>query len=499
MSKIHVLFFFLTIACLNACKLPFDDTDLNVKLTPEYAVPLVETEKNMRDLFRGFDGDAYLQVQADGTFKMFYKSQVLETQPFNLFAGLPDVTTIPVLGAYMSKPFPSPSNTRIDAIDFKNGYFFWRFDAQTTPLTVTVSVPQFTKNGQTFSKTFTLGNTAYRDSISLKDWHCEPTLGNIVIMYEAKKASGEFVSLDNQGAYDITRFEARTMIGYFGQFLVALPRDTITLDFFKNWRANGKIAYSEPKMTYSFENGYGFPVQARTSTAESINQSGQKVALQSPLTSGINLPFPSLNEIGGSKSFSQVVDSKNSNISTVFESNPTAIAESFIGITNLNNTAKAAGFFTEAGRLKVSYTLEVPIVGTARDFVALDTLALDLSKFSEATAAEFKLTTDNGMPIDMNVQAYFISSTGSIIDSLVDKQPLILRGAPATATGTTIGSTLNYHFVKLDAAKFTNIRATKRVIVKYTVSSTNNGANPVRINANQYMSFKLGVRVGVNL
>jgi hypothetical protein len=500
MNKIYVKLSLFTIILLaNACKIPFDEVDLNVKLTPEYAVPLVESNMDFRDLFDGFNGSAYLEVQADGTFKMVYKSKVLETLPFNLLTSLPTVSTFPVTHANMAAPFPMPSNTRIEALDFKNGFFKWRFDAQPVPLNVQITFHQLTKNGETFSRKFKLTNAVYKDSLDLTDWHCEPTQGYVGISYKATTDMGESVSLDNQGAYELTRFQAKMMKGYFGQFLVALPKDTVALEFFRNWRPNGKIVFSEPKITYNFENSFGFPIEARTSSAESINLAGQKMALQSPLTNGVNLPYPSINEMGTAKTFLLNIDNKNSNITDLFGSNPKSFSQSLIGISNLTNPSKVSGFITESSRLKASYIMEVPMIGAAQSFVVFDTIPLLFSNFSEATAAEFKLTTDNTLPLDMNLQAYFYNGSGILIDSLVDKQPVILRGAPTTTTGTTIGSNLAYNFIKMDAAKFTNVRSTQRIIVKYTVSSTNVGVNPVRINATQKFNLKLGVRVGVNL
>ncbi|MBL7816948.1 MAG: hypothetical protein JNL70_18135 [Saprospiraceae bacterium] len=499
-KKNYVLIFtFFSIWFAQSCKLPFDEVDMNVKLTPEYAVPLVETEMTIQDLFENFDGYSYLQVQSDGTLRMFYNGKTVENQPFNLFSALPEVQTIQIVQSDMAIPFPSPSNSRIDAIDFKNGFLKWQFEAQATPLTVRITVPQLTKNGQVFDKTFTLSNTTYRDSISLLDWHCEPTLGNIVFSCQAKKSTGESVSLNNQGRYELTRFEAKYMKGYFGQFLVALPRDTVSLDFFKNWKPNGKINFTDPKIYVTFDNGLGFPIQARTAVAESVNLKGQKLALDNPLGNGLNLAYPSINEVGGNRRTTLTIDKKNSNIVDVLNSNPTHFIQSIIGITNLDNPNKTAGFLSENSRFKVTFGVEVPLFGTAEDFVVYDTLAVDMSKFTQIAAAEFKLTTDNEMPIDMKLQGYFVNSSGAIVDSLVTTEPIVLRGAPTTALGTTIGSNPAYNFIKVDANRFNNIRSAKKIIVKYTVSSTNRGLQPVLINTAQYISMKLGVRAGINL
>lgn len=500
MNKILTILFFVTLCCLtNACKLPYDDVDLNVKLTPEYAVPLVETDINMSDLFDGFNGQTYLKVGSDGRLRMSYSSRVLETPSYNLFEGMPAILQFPVDQQNVVIPFPSPAGTRIDAIDFKKGFLKWYFDEQPTPVTVTITIPQVTKNGIAFTKNFMISNTPYRDSLDLNGWSCVPTLGNIVISYQATKSNGEFVSLNNKGTYEITRFESKKLIGYFGLFVLSFPQDSFVFDFFKTWRPNGKIRFTEPSITFNFENSVGISSRILTSLAETENKVGERLALQSPLTTGFNIENPSLSQNGESKKTTLVLNSKNSNIVDVISSYPIVFRHLIVAVTNIGNTSKTAGFINDDSRIKVSLNLDIPLVGTAESFTVYDTLALDLSKFSEVTNAEFKITTDNGFPIDMTLQGYFVNSSGAIIDSLVQKEPFILRGAPTTPAGTTIGTSLAYNFIKMDAAKFSSIRSAKKVIVKYTVSSTNNGANPVVIYSNQKFGLKLGVRVGVNL
>jgi hypothetical protein len=489
-----------TSVCLvSSCKIPFDEVDLNVKLTPEYAVPLVETDMNVQDLLGGFNGNAFLQLQSDGSFKMSYLSQTIETQPFNLFSGLPEVQTIPITQQDVVIPFPAPANTNIDVIEFKKGYFKWRFDPQPTTVTVKITIPQFTKNGQPFMTSFALSNAAVSDSINLAGWICEPTMGNIVINYKATKLTGESVSLNNQGDYAITRFESKSMKGYFGEFILPIPKDSFVFDFFKTWRPNGKIQFTEPVVTVNFDNSLGFPTRLLTTKVEGTNQAGEKIALQSPFSSGVDIDYPNLSQIGTSKKTTTTINNKNSNIVSVMGSYPTTLSYSFIALTNTGNTSKASGFLNDDSKLKMSVNIDIPLIGTAENFTVLDTMVLDLSKFSQVTNAEFKITTDNGLPLDMALQGYFINSSGVVIDSLVQKEPLILRGAPTTTLGTTIGTSPAYNFVKMDAAKFTSIRSAKKIIVKYTVSSTNNGANPVQINRSQNFNLKLGVRVGVDL
>ena len=164
---------------------------------------------------------------------------------------------------------------------------------------------------------------------------------------------------------------------------------------------------------------------------------------------------------------------------------------------DVNN--KMTGFISDASTLKVKMDMELPIFGTAKNFVAYDTLDINFAQFVEVGAAEFKLTTVNGLPLDVDLQGYFLSSSGSLIDSLSASAVPILRGAPTSPNGTAIGSTPNYKFVKMDTALFDRIRPARKMIVKYTISTSNNGSLPVRIGAGQRFEMKVGVRAGIKL
>ncbi len=482
---------------ISSCTKPFDSVDLNVNLTPEYAVPLVETNMNVQNLFEGFNGNAFLQIQPNGNFVMSSQSQTIETPLIDILGQIPTVMSIPILAKNMVRAFPKPDSMRIDVIDFKGGFFKWRFDAQSTPLKVTLTIPQITKNGASLKKEFTLSNEAIRDSISLKDWTCTPTQGVIVITYDATTALGESIALENKGSYELTNLAYKTIKGYLGVLLMPFPKDSITFDFFKNWRPNGKISFSEPRITYDITNPFGFPIRLRSSAIEGINQAGQKTSLTSTLMAGEDIAFPLLNEMGQSKKTTKVIDDKNSNIVQLLDNRPTALYYSCLAVANLTSNSNTIGFITDDSRLKMSLKMDIPLIGSAEKFAVLDTMVLDLSKFSEVSKAEFKLTTNNELPLDMALQGYFVDGSGIIIDSLVQNQPLILRGAATTTIGTTIGSSLAYNFIKIDEKKFAAIRTAKKIIVKYTVSSTNNGANPVKINASQNFNLKLGVRATI--
>jgi hypothetical protein len=161
---------------------------------------------------------------------------------------------------------------------------------------------------------------------------------------------------------------------------------------------------------------------------------------------------------------------------------------------NPDSANRVVGFLTDSSKFKFQVELEVPMHGSVRNFELNDTLAIDLSKNDKVSQAEFKILTDNKMPIDLALQGYFIDQNGKILDSLYTATAPILRGAPVGSDGLPTGVTTTTNVVNLPAAKFDRLKTAKRIVVKYNISTTSNGAVSVRLKANQAVRVRIGVR-----
>ena len=142
--------------------------------------------------------------------------------------------------------------------------------------------------------------------------------------------------------------------------------------------------------------------------------------------------------------------------------------------------------------------IEVPLYATVKGFEERDTLAITFPSTKDIDHADFKIIADNGTGLNANLQAYFLDVNNRVIDSLYSSaNETILKAAAVDANGKVITPLRNISIVKMDLAKMTRLQASKKVIIKYTFSTVNNGSTPVRLLSSQEIKVKIGVVAGI--
>jgi hypothetical protein len=145
--------------------------------------------------------------------------------------------------------------------------------------------------------------------------------------------------------------------------------------------------------------------------------------------------------------------------------------------------------------------VELLLEGQLLNFPAEQNLNLDFGSFADSTgfeSAEFKLVTENGMPMTTSMQIYFRDINDVNIDSLFADGPQdAIRSAPVDAvTGLTTGITRTETFIPFTAARFENLRIkAKKGFFKAAFSTAQDGAVPVKILNNQGAVVKMGVKL----
>lgn len=472
---------------------PIDEikTDLN----QEWAVPLIDTRKSFGDIINDFDPKAFIQIGTDSTVILRYKGNFVAQSSLDIFANFRNVA-FPILDSTMAVPFTLPSGVHIDYVDVKKGTLRWGFAPVAEALNVTISIPQLTKNGVPFRRNFN-HNGITLDTLEMAGWRLAAQNDSIFIYTTARKISnGQPVNLKSGGAYQIQNFEFAFAKGYFGQSIFDGPQDSITIDFFDKWK-NGSVYFDKPRMIVTLDNSFGVPVRAIMKQGEVVSLDGRRLKLQSPLTNGVDINYPSISEVGKSKRTVVVFDNTNSNIAEIMSSNPVSIQYDIDGLTNPDSNRNIIGFMTDSSKFELQVEVEVPMIGKARSFEVNDTFDINLAQATDVTKAEFKIITDNGMPIDLSLQGYFTNANGAIIDSLYAAKSPILRGANVNSSGLPIGITTTENFITIDAEKLKKIRAATKLVIRYAFSTTNSGTVPVRLTSSQDVRVRIGVKFGL--
>ena len=205
---------------------------------------------------------------------------------------------------------------------------------------------------------------------------------------------------------------------------------------------------------------------------------GEVLPLESEfLENGIDFPYPGLDEIGVVKTEPFELTKENSNIDVVLGSGPIAIDYDVNAFTNPDSLTDIRGFITDSSYYKVRVDVELPLYARAANFLAQDSIDLDLSDFDGADYAEFKLVSENGLPLDVDVQAYFLDVNGAVIDSLLDDRQRLVEGAPVDEDGNALEANTTTTFVGISEERFAKIKAANKILLNAVFSTVNDGVN----------------------
>jgi hypothetical protein len=241
-------------------------------------------------------------------------------------------------------------------------------------------------------------------------------------------------------------------------------------------------------------NSFGVPVRAISRVTEVVTIKGDRISLRSPLNDGIDINYPTLSEVGQTKKTVIVFDKSNSNFADIISSNPARVEYDIDGQTNPDPKIKTVGFLTDSSRFNFQVYVDIPLTVKAKNFSFSDTVEVNLSGYQSVQEAELKILTDNKMPVDINMQGYFVGDNYGVVDSFFTKNNLVLRGAPVDVSGLPRGAQSAENFITLDEAKFNRVRLAKKIILKYSISTTNSGSDVVRLAASQDVQVRMGMK-----
>jgi hypothetical protein len=495
---------------LSSCN-QFDDFEQidEVRFSAEYAIPLVDMRVSIHEILNQVKEDATIFVDPDGQIRFQYQGEVITQSSLDLFAAinqsLPPV--IPVTSPRMALPFASPDGIEVDRIDLKGGSLTYYFESRLPkPAEVRITMPQVRRNGQPIS--FRHNLPAYSGSgdppratnfflpADLAGYTIVPEGDSVYIVYEALMNDGAQGQLSNF----LVRIENLSFIyaeGYLGNQIHKGGRDTIHIDFFDNW-VRGDVYFEEPKVTFRFENSFGIPTRSIVNLFNVVTVQGQVLPLRSGIVEkGIDFPFPSMQEIGKTKHSTFTFTKENSNIDVLLGSGPVAVDYDVDALTNPDNDRDIRGFITDSSYYRVQIVVDLPLYGRAVDFLARDTFALDFSQYGDIRHVEFKMVVDNGLPLDVDVQAYFLDEKGVALDSLFDRRQRLVAAAPVVANGVAEGETRQVTYAPYSAERFSGIRSARALALVAAFSSAGGGDASVRIFAQQGIRVQVGAKLGL--
>ena len=490
----------LSIFFLSACKKIENIRVIeDINYNPEFAIPLVNSSISLQDILDSEDNIAVLEIDETGDMTLNYEAEFEHNSVNELIGEIPSFPMV-LLDTTTTVPVQVFNNVELNSISLKEGTISFNLQSgKPENLDVTITIPELTKNGIPFSTNLQLvyqGSLPVSASIapiSIEGYLLDLAANDVEIKYEAVTNSGDHVVIDLiTGSADNWRYEL--VKGVADRQVFQISEDTIEIDLYGSW-LEGEISFEDPRIAIEVENSFGFPIGARLVNVTAITSSGNEVHLTTT-NNTFDVNYPGFNEIGESKTTTFYFDKNNSNIRDILNTRPTQLRYQIEGILNPNDTNEM-GFVTDQSDLTSLVMIELPIYGTASGFTIQTDADMDLQDIENISDAEFKIITNNGLPIDVNLQLFFQDQFGHTIDSLFVNPQNLLSSASIDSEGNATENTETTTFVDVPRERMLNIQEANKVIINAAFSSANDGATSVKVNSSQEVEVRMGVKIGL--
>lgn len=519
-----ILLLFAGIAMFSCVKEEYNmDTVTPTNWDPNGAAPLINSSLTLWNILEDYDSSEIFVEDGTHFLYLIYENEVFSQSAEELIS-IPNQNvnssnsfTIPggalASGATytanysVTYDFALPNGIILDSLRLKQGTLGFNISSNFNyPAVINLTIPNSTQDGLPFNHQINLSSGSGSYNLDL---------GNSCLVFDNSVVNNRLViqysitltgnGNANNSPYDInmsesfTNMKFQSLFGYLGQNNFNLNNDTVSIEIF-NSNVEGFINWEDPKIYLTINNSLGMPVRINLNTIQSVREIPpiSTVTVTGP---GIPIPwniaYPSYAQIGQSLPSQIMLDKTNSNIDDALNISPQRVFALLDGQSNpAGNTVK--NFVQDTSRFTVDAKVELPLYGTAHDFILQDTF--DLSFGEDLSMVEwimFRIYTNNGFPIDGSIQFYFCDSVYNRVDSLLNPFQQILQSAlPGSAPDYIVTD----HAEKLvetriEKDRLSNLELTKHIIVRANLDTYSAGSQLVKI----YSYYTLLVRVSAQV
>lgn len=350
------------------------------------------------------------------------------------------------------------------------------FSSIPVDINFTYSVPNLSKNGSEFSISSSL-DTTYNSSTNsgdtnffFNDYDFDMTvaqspyfrnfnalLNTLVATIDSTEGVLEISLSDSIDlTIAVTKIKPSYARGYLGSTLEQIT-ETVMLDAFNG--VEGKINFEEVKLELQLQNEIGVSgeikinsITARnTKTGASETYTGNKGPFSIAKATEFNESFVAAQtviELDGAE-----------NLLSIF---PDAFDVDFEFITNASGNNQTYSDFIHSGAsITANINLDIPLVASVEGLILADTVDFTLDNVevpAEFKEGVFSLIVDNGFPLELDVDIYFLNGVGAVIDSLSSEQ--IVKSAIVDPVSQIVTekttSKIDYYFDNFDLSALTS-------------------------------------------
>lgn len=491
----------------------------------EIAAPIFSTKLDVNALFNQFaqDSSSVLRAGENGLLHVYYRDtseigweQVLDFNMINHHESnsLPFVKGSAVdLSFAIKQMLTNQTDQRIDSIVIDS-----------MPLNFNVSALQMSGSGIIKMNNIRRAGVPFTLTWTLADGCSTRTDLSGYTIYPNITSDGSSISIDvtmhgtaltNQTQQFDFNLESEKLVpqiayGYLGKNVVLTQSNSRSIVFFKDYDIPHEIEFAGASVNIDVLNHTGIPYKVSVTdmnfyykkefTPLIFNVDNSLNIEQIPYTT--SLSASNLEPKHNKFSF----DSTNSTIQQVINLFPDKFTHT-INIETNPEGEKEENFITKANKMSVVSEVNIPIHLRINNLLRFDTIQFNLSSqlsnntIESIDSLSFIFTTENLIPIDVYSQAYLMSESGEIVDSLTNTATPLWKGCKLNNNMLADKPAVNIFSVTLDnqrATKCLNSNVTHIVLKSRATTRECAGNSFIPLYKNYYLKLSMAVEAKSN-
>lgn len=538
---ILVLFILGTNSCVKD-SFDFDRLSGEIHYEPSLAAPIAYGNLAMIDGLNAYDSVGRIQVNKDGFLSLYYFEHAeSDTVSTLMNIGNQHVTSLTPAAGVDFTGFNSSGDviTLNRSVDLNFDLFnadaeldsiwldYGTLDMVATStyqhgIQLTITYPTITKDGVPFSDVLNLlpyGSTDGSTNNSMVGYHVDLTqtaLGyneipveiQIRFVHSGGNNTGQ-LNLD----IDLIEPDHEAMFGYFGHNTLIYKSGKIELDLFDpsdGWNLED-FWFEDPKFKVYYNNSYGIPTNFYFDSVKAYSSHFNQD--YNIIDYGAGLPMDSLSPhymnyptvFGSSIDDSLILDKNNSNIREVIQQRPAWIKFIAHAFTNPGGSAGHDNFVWDDSKFRADIEVELPLWGYIDRFHGTDTIDFNMEEeFEDPGIIErllIRINIDNGLPIFIESQAYFLNENYIIIDSVIQADDIrIIESAVIDNNGQVISKTNKTIDLEITGERLEQMMETKYLLYKASASTTNAASDEfIKIYPDYEVGFNVAIEADLNI
>jgi len=324
-------------------------------------------------------------------------------------------------------------------------------------------------------------------------FNADPSLGQVTFDFtiELTKVNDQNLvfganSINVEAGFQDLEFGA--LYGDLSSQNISTEENTIRTDFFNEIDELSEIEYyfENPQFKVIFTNSMGIPIRFDINNFTTYKNGESS---EEPINNSINL------EASAENSETRTEADFDTTFKDIINNLPDSVSLQVDGLIDPDNTPN--NFVTKDSYFQAGYEVSLPLEFSLSGFEINETVSLDGIDPQELQYALFKFTSENSLPIDLDFKADLLSEDSTVVMNLFDGKFL--------AAGTENQPEAINDIIRLEdnpdtnANDLENLKNVRRIGIRATVATANNGNSVVRITSDASVQFNLAVQAKYNV